>query len=164
MSWDAATLRSRRRGGLLLETLIAIAIFVGVATFALGAVRDGILAAERAKLRIAAVDLASSRIAAVEAGLISPYGSDDDPDIEAEEFDELPSPFRIEMEAEPSGFAGLVRVVVSVFEIDATSSSSARDERQLARLVALVPDGNSGVASDASDAASGTPEEAEDSR
>ena len=67
MSWNAATLRSRRRGGLLLETLIAIAIFVGVATFALGAVRDGILAAERAKLRIAAVDLASSRIAAVEA-------------------------------------------------------------------------------------------------
>ena len=163
MNWNAAIVRSRRRGGLLLETLIAIAIFVGVATFALGAVRDGILAAERAKLRIAAVDLASSRIAAVEAGLISPYGSDDDPDIEAEEFDELPSPFRIEMEAEPSGFAGLVRVVVSVFEIDAISSS-ALDERQLARLVALVPDGNSGVASDASDAASGTPEEAEDSR
>ena len=163
MNWNAAIVRSRRRGGLLLETLIAIAIFVGVATFALGAVRDGILAAERAKLRIAAVDLASSRIAAVEAGLISPYGSDDDSGIEAEEFDELPSPFRIEMEAEPSGFAGLVRVVVSVFEIDAISSS-ALDERQLARLVALVPDGNSGVASDASDAASGTPEEAEDSR
>jgi len=160
VSWDAATLRSRRRGGLLLETLIAIAIFVGVATFALGAVRDGILAAERAKLRIAAVDLASSRIAAVEAGLISPYGSDDDSGIEAEEFDELPSPFRIEMEAEASGFAGLVRVVVSVFEIDATSSSSALDERQLARLVALVPDGTSGVGSEAP---SGTPQETEDS-
>ena len=87
-------------------------------------------------------------------------GSDDDSGIEAEEFDELPSPFRIEMEAEASGFAGLVRVVVSVFEIDATSSSSALDERQLARLVALVPDGTSGVGSESP---SGTPQETEDS-
>ncbi|MDA0295123.1 MAG: hypothetical protein O3A19_06960 [Planctomycetota bacterium] len=134
-------LRSGRRGGLLLETLIAIAIFVGVATFALGAVRDGIVAAERAKLRIVAVDLASSRIAAVEAGLISPYGSEDESSIELEVFEESPSPFRIEMEAEPSGFVGLVRVVVSVFEIDEFSSSTGIDERRLARLVALVPDG-----------------------
>ena len=34
----------RRRGGLLLETLVAVAIFVGVATFSLAAVRDGIAA------------------------------------------------------------------------------------------------------------------------
>ena len=65
-------LRADRRGGLLLETLIAIAIFVGIATFALGAVRDSVVAAERARLRIVAVDLASSRIAEIEAGLVSP--------------------------------------------------------------------------------------------
>ena len=131
--------RSARRGGLLLETLIAIAIFVGLATFSLGAVRDGILAAERARLRIVAADLASSRIAEIEAGLVSPYGSDDAVEIEAEEFEESPSPFRIEMEAEPSGFAGLVRVVVSVFAVDESSSASL-DDRRLARLVSLVPD------------------------
>ena len=45
------------------------------------------------------------------------------------------------MEAEPSGFVGLVRVVVSVFEIDEFASSTGIDERRLARLVALVPDG-----------------------
>jgi hypothetical protein len=144
-----------RRGGLLLETLIAIAIFVGIATFALGAVRDSIVAAERARLRIVAVDLASSRIAEIEAGLVSPYDSEDEPGFEAEEFEESPSPFRIEMEAESSGFVGLVRVVVSVFEVDESSSSLALDERQLARLVALVPDGLGNAGSE-------TPSEASD--
>ncbi len=138
--------RSGRRGGLLLETLIAIAIFVGLATFSLGAVRDGILAAERARLRIVAVDLASSRIAEIESGLVSPYGSEDSVGIDVEEFDEAPSPFRIEMEAEPSGFAGLVRVVVSVFEVDDSSSSSTSEERRLARLVSLVPDASESAA------------------
>lgn len=130
----------RRRGGLLLETLVAVAIFVGVATFSLAAVRDGIAAAERARLRLVAVGLATSRIAEVEAGLVSPWkvgeadGLDDESTFDAED-----SPLRLEMEAAPSNFDGLVRVVVSVYE-EASGSSAANPPRRLARLVALVPD------------------------
>ena len=130
----------RRRGGLLLETLVAVAIFVGVATFSLAAVRDGIAAAERARLRLVAVGLATSRIAEVEAGLVSPWtvGEADGLDEEST-FDAEDSPLRLEMEAAPSNFDGLVRVVVSVYE-EASGSSAANPPRRLARLVALVPD------------------------
>jgi hypothetical protein len=147
----------RRRGGLLLETLVAVAIFVGVATFSLAAVRDGIAAAERARMRLVAVGLASSRIAEVEAGLVSPWtvgeadGADGESTLEAEG-----SPLRLEMEAGPSSFDGLVRVVVSVWEQE-VDSSSADPPRRLARLVALVPDvlGDAGVEEgDVEDAAS----------
>ena len=47
---EVRTVFRLRRGGLLLETLVAMAIFIGVATFSLAAVRDGIAAAERARL------------------------------------------------------------------------------------------------------------------
>ena len=129
-----------RRGGLLLETLIGLAIFVGVATFSLAAVRDGIAAAERARLRLVAVGLATSRIAEIEAGIVSPLavGESDALDEDAG-FDAEPSPLRLEMEAGPAEFVGLVRVVVSVYEQEVDPSVSA-EPRRLARLVALVPD------------------------
>ena len=129
-----------RRGGLLLETLVAVAIFVGVATFSLAAVRDGIAAAERARLRLVAVGLATSRIAEIEAGLVSPWAVGEvDPVDGTSAFDAEPSPLRLEMEAGPAEFAGLVRVVVSVYEQEVDSSTSI-EPRRLARLVALVPD------------------------
>ena len=130
----------RRRGGLLLETLVAVAIFVGVATFSLAAVRDGIAAAERARLRLVAVGLATSRIAEVEAGLVSPWsvGEADELD-EDSAFDVEDSTLRLEMEAAASNFDGLVRVVVSVYQ-EASESSAADPPRRLARLIALVPD------------------------
>ena len=134
---EVRTVFRLRRGGLLLETLVAMAIFIGVATFSLAAVRDGIAAAERARLRLVAVGLASSRVAEVEAGIVSPWsvGEVDAPD----GFESDPTPLRVEMEAARSGFDGLVRVVVSVFERN-PDGSTPTDARRLARLVALVPD------------------------
>ncbi|MAH66803.1 MAG: hypothetical protein CMJ27_10525 [Phycisphaerae bacterium] len=129
-----------RRGGLLLETLVAVAIFVGVATFSLAAVRDGIAAAERARLRLVAVGLATSRIAEIEAGLVSPWAVGEvDAGDDASAFDAEPSPLRLEMEAGPSDFDGLVRVMVSVYE-EEVDPSPLIEPRRLARLVALVPD------------------------
>lgn len=130
----------RRSGGLLLETLVAVAIFVGVATFSLAAVRDGIVAAERARLRLVAVGLATSRIAEVEAGIVSPWsvGESDVVDDDAG-FDAEDSSLQIEMETSPSEFEGLVRVEVSVYERE-PDASTATSPRRLARLVSLVPD------------------------
>ncbi|MFM1867964.1 MAG: hypothetical protein RL591_1372 [Planctomycetota bacterium] len=61
----------RRRGGILLELLLAIALFVGGAVLVLGAMRSAVDGARRADLRARAMDLAQSRIAELDAGLIA---------------------------------------------------------------------------------------------
>ncbi len=58
-------------GGILLELLLAIALFVGGAVLVLGAMRSAVDGARRADLRARAMDLAQSRIAELDAGLIA---------------------------------------------------------------------------------------------
>ena len=60
----------RPRGGLLLETLLALAILIMVGLLALGVAKDATTATERSDRRAAAVELAASRIAEIEAGLL----------------------------------------------------------------------------------------------
>ena len=59
-SASAAVLRPRA-GGILLELLLAIAIFAAAATFTLGAMRDALDGVRRAELRARAIDLAATR-------------------------------------------------------------------------------------------------------
>lgn len=59
-----------RAGGILLELLIAIAMFAAAATLTLGAMRDALDGVRRAELRARAMDLAATRLAEVDAGLI----------------------------------------------------------------------------------------------
>ena len=59
-----------RRGALLLETLLALAIFTTAAGFTIMAIRDGSASAERATLKSRAVDMAASHLASIEAGII----------------------------------------------------------------------------------------------
>jgi type II secretory pathway pseudopilin PulG len=72
---DACALRRtcarELRGGILLELLLAIALFVGGAVLVLGAMRSAVDGARRADLRARAMDLAQSRIAELDAGLIA---------------------------------------------------------------------------------------------
>ncbi|UCD76492.1 MAG: hypothetical protein JSV91_06120 [Phycisphaerales bacterium] len=63
--------RSSRTGGVLLEILVSIAIFVGAATFALRAVTSVINALDRSRREAYAVDLARSKLAELEADLIT---------------------------------------------------------------------------------------------
>ena len=65
------------RGGLLLETLLALVILVMIGTLALGVARDAIKATERSDRRAAAVELAATRMAEIEAGLIEPQSVGD---------------------------------------------------------------------------------------
>lgn len=69
-SASAAVLRPRA-GGILLELLLAIAIFAAAATFTLGAMRDALDGVRRAELRARAIDLAATRLAEIDAGLLS---------------------------------------------------------------------------------------------
>ncbi len=61
----------KRRGALLLEVLLSIALFAGAAAFALGASRSVFDALDRAKRQQAALDIARSKMAELEAGLIT---------------------------------------------------------------------------------------------
>lgn len=60
-----------RRGGVLLEVLLSIALFVGAGAFALHAMRTTFDNIDRARRDQFAVDLARSKMAELEAGLIS---------------------------------------------------------------------------------------------
>ena len=59
-----------RRGALLLETLLALALFVGAAGYTLVVLRDAIASTDRLERRAEALDLAGSRLAAIEAGIV----------------------------------------------------------------------------------------------
>ncbi|HMN96410.1 MAG TPA: hypothetical protein PKC43_11125 [Phycisphaerales bacterium] len=61
----------RRRGGVLLETLVAVAIFVAAAGLLLRLSTDALSALDRAERRSAAVDLARSALARLESGAIN---------------------------------------------------------------------------------------------
>jgi type II secretory pathway pseudopilin PulG len=131
----------RRRGGLLLEVVIALALLVMVGLFALGGARDGLAATERAERRAAAVDLAASRLAEIEAGIVSIDAIGDLQDTSLDEetggFEDEPPrwPFAVAVETGPSGFDGLVRVEV-VVRLD----DDVEDPIELARLVTLIDD------------------------
>jgi Tfp pilus assembly protein PilV len=60
-----------KRGAILLETLIALALFVAAASMALGATRNVFNAVDHARRRLEAVDLARSKLAELEAGHIT---------------------------------------------------------------------------------------------
>ncbi len=61
----------RRRGGILLEVLVAIAIFAATAGVVLGMISDALAALSRSQERAAAVDVARSALARLEAGLLT---------------------------------------------------------------------------------------------
>jgi type II secretory pathway component PulJ len=63
--------RPRRGGGILLELLLAIGIFAAAALFTLSALRSAFDGVRRAELRARALDLAVSRLAELDAGLVS---------------------------------------------------------------------------------------------
>ncbi len=60
-----------RRGGILFEVMLSLALFVGAAAVTIGTVRNVMTALERAAREQQAVDLARSRMAELEAGLIN---------------------------------------------------------------------------------------------
>ncbi len=61
----------RPRGAILLEVMLAIGLFVGAAAFCLGVTKRLFWALERADHRRLAIDLARSKLAELEAGLIT---------------------------------------------------------------------------------------------
>lgn len=117
-----------RRGAILLETLIAIALFAGAALFVIAALRESSAATERAALRTRAADLARSAISDLEAGLAT------ETEIVRRELGEEDA-LRIEVRTTPSSFEGLTLVEVAVRAVaDDGVDTVVVTMRQLVRL------------------------------
>ena len=116
-----------RRASILLEVLLATAIFAFAGIVVLGTVDEALADAARADRRAVAMDPARPRLAAAEAG--------------AElELPEVPG-LRVDFRLEPSSFPGLALAVVEVFD-EAPAGIAARvaaaDPPRLAVLRQLV--------------------------
>jgi hypothetical protein len=137
------------RGVVLLEALLAIALFVGAAAFTLAATRNAIQAVDRNRRTLEAVDIARSRLAELEAGLITLEdlrgGSDDGvgsagrsaPPRDASE----PSSWQVSIKTLRSEFTGLTLVELTIAEADDQPLDDFRApvSYTLRQLVALGP-------------------------
>lgn len=107
-----------RRGGVLLEVMLALALFVTAGSLVLSIFADGSRAVARAESLGHAVDAARSVLAEVEAGIRS-AGDLRGP------IEDLPPPWtelRVEASSQRSDFPGLVEVEVRVFDRERADS------------------------------------------
>ncbi len=122
-----------RRGAVLFEVMLSVALFVGAAAFCLGATKSLFAAFERAGRRQFAVDLARSKLAELEAGLITVQdlrgewdggvGSHvEDVDLEGAS---RARRWRFDIETSLSEFRGLSLVELTVSEITGAGDDAA---------------------------------------
>ena len=127
----------KQRGSVLLEVLLATAVFSFAGIVVLGVVDGAVADGARAARRSLAMDVARSQLARMEAGI-----SDDSQDDRA-----VPG-LRVESRMEPSDFPGLALAVVEVYDErpDGRSDESANDPPRLAVLRQLMRgDGGGGT-------------------
>lgn len=121
-----------RRGSVLLEILLSIALFAGAAVFTLMALRNALAGTQRASVRMRAVDLAASRMAELERGLELEMSDETDAD---------PDGLRISVETEPSAFPGLMLATVRV--TGPAGDGAIGEDREIYALRQLVRTGRS---------------------
>lgn len=145
--------RHRRGGGILFELLLSIALFVGAGSFVLGSLKSVFQRLERTAQSQFALDLARSKLAELELGLVTindlheevveGLGSVEtfEPPVTAGPFD--PPEWVVDVETERSSFRGLtlvtVRVRLETFDQAPGTFAGSTDEalatiRQLVRL------------------------------
>lgn len=146
-----------RRGALLLEVLLSVALFVIASLAILSIVREAVGRLEDGRDRLAAADIAHSAMAAIDAGLYEPSALDgpfpttglfSDEEILSGSVAAAPDPgsgWVLEVESERSQFPGLTMVEIAVRRDDArdTTVRSLDDPAPvyaLRRLVALGDD------------------------
>ena len=134
-----------RRGAVLLECVLALALFVSAGMAVLALMDGAVRSVERTRDLETAVDLARSAIAKIEAGIATAEELDGPVPIWRDEEDatfddELPEPgpWSLEITTEPAQFEGLQRVRVRAIRRE---PSSEREEASfvLDQLVATTP-------------------------
>lgn len=139
-----------RRGSILLEVLLAIAVFVFAGVVILGVMQETVAAGGRAERRALAMDMARTRMAEIEAGVEEGAESDAVGGASNEADGAIADPrrgLRVESRTEASEFDGLELAVVEVWDdaapaptaiAQAFASSGKSDPPRLAVLRQLV--------------------------
>ena len=151
-----ASLGEHRRGGVLFEVMLAVALFVGAATFTLASVRSVTRTLERTRLQQEAVDFARSRMAELEAGLTTLGGIRGDADTDdpnSTDFDAAAQHPRwhIEVSTARSEFGSLTLVELTVIEnmpADLEAKGESPMRYSLRQLVTLREDAGEPFAED----------------
>lgn len=118
----------RRRGAVLFEIMLSVALFGGAAAFTLAAVRSVFTALDQLERRQKAADLARSSLAELEAGLISL----------AELRDHSVDGWTFDLETRRSEFGDLVLVELTVRE-DLGGGAQDSEEAMAYTLRQLMP-------------------------
>lgn len=124
--------RNSRRGAMLLEVMLSLALFVGAASFCLAAMRSLFGAMERIDRRQRVVDLARSKLAELEAGQVTlgelrgewsgAVGSR--PEDQTLDVESSSPVWEFAVETSPTQFAGLSLVELTVREITAEAGAA----------------------------------------
>jgi hypothetical protein len=131
------------RGGILLEAMIALALFVGAALAILRATSQAASAVEKASTLQHAVDIATTRLAELETGIVSladlRAGLDESrPEFGAFDASAPSERLRVEARTERSIFAGLTLLELSVVDSEQVASDGgARSIFTIRKLVRL---------------------------
>lgn len=143
----------KSRGTILLEVLIAIAIFVGAGLAILGAAMRGERAVRRVREQEQAADLVRSALSAIEAGLATPQnvatlvrsapGAGPRLVLDAEGMIESggDDSWTLDVESEPSAVTGLTLVTVRASKGEVESPTTSFAMKQLVRLTSETQGG-----------------------
>ncbi len=143
-----------RRGAILMETMLALSVFVAAGASIFTLVEGSLTSLERTRLAELAADHARSAMAKIEAGIATPQtlngpmrGWRDEAvergDLGPAAFDEdaRPTAWELEIDTEPSEFPGLTRVSVTALRRGGGDQIVASYTlRQLVRLSARAED------------------------
>lgn len=146
-----------RRGVILLEILLALALFVMVSLMLLSVINQTLDGLGRSRDRLIAADRAESALAMIESGLarpetlngpVTPWQPEADDSMTGIDPDDVPPPadaapaWALEIKTEPSEFDGLTLVSVRAYRVDETGSeydgSPSATLRRLVRLSAAA--------------------------
>lgn len=155
-----ASIFIRKRGGVLFEVMLALALFVGAAAFTLAAVQSVTHTLDRTRREQEAVDLARSKMAELEAGLTTAAGLRGESDnvaagdASASDVDEAvaPSRWRVDVAVNRSEFTNLSLVELTVIENISPEAEAAGENPMrytLRQLVALREDAGKAFEDDA---------------
>jgi len=132
--------RRARRGGILLEVVLAISLFAGAAAFALASVRSVFNTLEQARLLQEAIDLARSKMSELEAGLITLADLRGNEPQQIGSFDlrgkgqDAVFAWQIEVATQRTEFTGLSLVELTVTQTEAVEQPMRYRFRQLVSL------------------------------
>lgn len=128
--------KSAHRGAILLEAILALAVFVIAGSAILNLVRQTMTGLGQSRLTAQAADLARSAMAKIEAGIDTPQTLNGPLERQPGE-ESQHSGWELRIETEPSQFRGLTRVTVEAVKRGEGAAESLQADYKLIQLVRL---------------------------